>query len=385
MVNDIITFMTVCYFGTYESNYPRNRIIINGLRINGVKVMECHIDRWQLEEDKTKILKLPLNLIIIPFQLLFTYLLLLYRYFATGSYKYQIIIVGYPGHMDVFIAYLLSFLLRKHLVFNPLISIYDTVVNDRRLVKENSIIATFILLLEKIIFRLPKIILLDTYAHISLLRKVLSIPKKIKMARIFVGADEKLFPFNSYRKPKSILEVNFIGKFTPLHGLPTIIKAAKLLEKYKNIHFTIVGKGQLSEAINNLKNSLKLNNAKFIPWIPYNELSHIINDSDICLGIFDNGEKAQSVIPNKIFSAIAMGKAVITSNSLGIKELFQNNKNIILCPSDSPDSLAKKIMFLNSNRKILEQIAMAAHELFEQKLTEDKIGKEVKEILESLH
>lgn len=375
--------MKVCYFGTYENNYPRNRIIIDGLRKNGVDVIECYFNLWKLEQDKTKFLKWVLNLPIILLSLTCAYLVLLYKYFLMGGYQCQIIMVGYPGHVDVFLAYLLSLFGRKRLVFNPLISIYDAVINDRKLIEKSSIFASIILLLEKIIFRLPNITLLDTSAHISLVRKVLNIPARIKIVRIFVGADEKSFPFKSYPTPRKTLEVSFIGKFTPLHGLPVIIKAIKLLEKHKNIHFTIVGRGQLSDDIDRLKKTLKIKNVRFIPWVPYQKLAEIIDNSDICLGIFDKGEKAQSVIPNKIFEAVAMGKAVITANSPAINELFENNKNIILSTPDDPYSLAKKILLLQSNPKMLRQISLEAHRLFDRKLTEEKIGKEVKDILES--
>lgn len=373
--------MKICYFGAYEDSYPRNRIIINGLRKNNVEVIECHAKLWKLEEDKTKIMQLPLNIIAIPIKLLTSSFFLLYKYLATGSYKCQVIIVGYPAHTDIFLAYFLCLLLHKRLVFNPLISIYNALIEDRKLFKKNSLIANFILWLEKIIFKLPQITLLDTSTHIALLRKVLNLPTKIKMFRIFVGADEKLFSFHSYREPKSILEISFIGKFTPLHGLPVIIKAAKLLEKHQNIHFTIVGKGQLTKEINSVKEKLNLKNVKFISWVPYSHLAQIINNSDICLGIFDSGEKAQSVIPNKIYEAIAMGRTVITSSSPAIDELFEDNKNIILCDPNNPDSLAKKILFLQSNPKILRQVALEAHRLFKQKLTEKQIGKEILETL----
>ena len=34
--------LRVCYFGTYRAEYSRNRIMMEGLRKNGVEVIECH-------------------------------------------------------------------------------------------------------------------------------------------------------------------------------------------------------------------------------------------------------------------------------------------------------------------------------------------------------
>jgi len=44
--------MRVCYFGTYDLNYSRNRILIEGLERNGIDVVECHVPLWQGTSDK---------------------------------------------------------------------------------------------------------------------------------------------------------------------------------------------------------------------------------------------------------------------------------------------------------------------------------------------
>ena len=40
--------MRVLYFGTYSTaeGYPRNRVLIEGLRRAGVTVRECHVEFW---------------------------------------------------------------------------------------------------------------------------------------------------------------------------------------------------------------------------------------------------------------------------------------------------------------------------------------------------
>ncbi len=34
--------MKILYFGVYDPNYARNWVLINGLRKNGVEVLECN-------------------------------------------------------------------------------------------------------------------------------------------------------------------------------------------------------------------------------------------------------------------------------------------------------------------------------------------------------
>ncbi len=46
--------LRVCYFGTFRDNYSRNQIMIEGLRRNGVEVLECHARLWQGVEDRVQ-------------------------------------------------------------------------------------------------------------------------------------------------------------------------------------------------------------------------------------------------------------------------------------------------------------------------------------------
>ena len=47
--------MRVCYFGTYRVRYSRNQIMIEGLRRNGVEVIECHEELWRGIEDRVEV------------------------------------------------------------------------------------------------------------------------------------------------------------------------------------------------------------------------------------------------------------------------------------------------------------------------------------------
>jgi hypothetical protein len=39
--------MKVCYWGTFERDYPRNAVLTSGLRQNGIEVIECHFPLWK--------------------------------------------------------------------------------------------------------------------------------------------------------------------------------------------------------------------------------------------------------------------------------------------------------------------------------------------------
>jgi hypothetical protein len=43
-----------CMWGTFDRQYPRNQIIYQGLKENGVELVLYHEPVWQHSEDKTK-------------------------------------------------------------------------------------------------------------------------------------------------------------------------------------------------------------------------------------------------------------------------------------------------------------------------------------------
>src|SRR3989344_8174305 len=101
--------MTICYFGIYNPNHTRNRLNIKGLRLNGVEVLECNIREqgWQ------------------------KYWQLIRLHWPIRN-KYQVMIVGFPGHTIMPLAWILAKLHGKKIIFDAFISLYDSLVFDEK-------------------------------------------------------------------------------------------------------------------------------------------------------------------------------------------------------------------------------------------------------------
>ena len=115
--------LRVCYFGTYRAEYSRNRILIEGLRRNGVQVIECHERLWDGIEDRVETVQGGWKRPGFWWRVATVYARLLRRYWQIGG-AYDVLVVGYPGQLDVFLARLLTWLQRKPLVWDIFMSIY---------------------------------------------------------------------------------------------------------------------------------------------------------------------------------------------------------------------------------------------------------------------
>src|SRR3989338_4533991 len=286
--------MRVLYFGIYNPSYARNWVIINGLRKNGIEVIEL------FEKPSKSSL----------FRLAIRYLLL--------KEKFDLVIVGFPGQEIMFLA---KMIIRKPIIFDAFTSHYGGYILDRKRSSPTSLMARYYRFLDTWSCKFADVILLDTQAHIDFFIREFGLPAS-KFRRIWIGANDDNFkPVNRQDLFKQVLPVNdkfkviFFGTYVPLQGVEYIIRAAKVLESQKDVIFQFIGKGQDRNKCIELSKNLGLKNIEFIYMMKPEDLRIEIAKSDIVLGLFGDTPKTPIVIPNKVYEALAMKKPVITADT----------------------------------------------------------------------
>ena len=87
-------------WGTYDLGKPRNRILIEGLKVRGARVIECHVDLWQGIEDKSQVKGL-LTKTRILLRWLAAYPALIVRYLRLP--RHDAVLLGYMGQLDALV------------------------------------------------------------------------------------------------------------------------------------------------------------------------------------------------------------------------------------------------------------------------------------------
>jgi hypothetical protein len=160
-VRDAGTTLTlrVCYFGTYERGYPRNSQVISCLRGAGVEVVEEHVSVWDADRHgwgagPTR----AFGLVAAQARLL-----------GRRRLDADAFIVGYPGHFDLPAARRAA--RGRPVVFNPLVSLVDTLVADRGRFRPGSFAARALEAADRRAFRAADVVVADTAAGARLLRR----------------------------------------------------------------------------------------------------------------------------------------------------------------------------------------------------------------------
>ena len=220
--------MRIIFWGTYDTGKPRNRILLEGLRRSGVEVIECRTDIWSGVEDKSQVKGL-LSKISFLLRWLFSYPSLIFRYLCLP--RHDVVFVGYLGQLDVLILWPFAMLRRTPIAWDAFISLYDTVVCDRKMVSKNHPLALALYCWEWLACKAADLVILDTRSHANFFVDKFHISAE-KTGAIPVGAEEERFyPLSSppsTEKPSPITTLLFYGQFIPLHGIGTIIQAARI-------------------------------------------------------------------------------------------------------------------------------------------------------------
>jgi len=368
--------MRVCYFGSYDPTYPRNRILLKGMIRNDIDTIECNAPLRRSFKPSSRYRNFLSRIGLGSKSLPIKYLSLIKKHAVCN---YDVMLVGYLAHPVFPLAKMIS---RKPKVIDIFYSLYDTLVFDRKIFDQGSFKSKILYYLDKLACDSSDIILLDTNQHIEYFSKTFGIERK-KFKRIFVGSDDEVFYPRGAKKKKTDFSVLFVGSFIPLQGIEYIIRSAKILEK-ENIIFEIIGIGQTYNEMKKLCKELNCMNVKFLGWQDYESLPIYYSKADLCLGIFGNTSKAKRVIPNKVFDGLAMGKPIVTGDSPAAREAFIDGRHCILCEMANPEALADSILKLKEDGELRDKIAKNGYSLFKERFCPKVIGKELNVHLQEL-
>ncbi len=345
--------MRLVLWGTYDLQKPRTRIVLRGLRACGVDVHECHADIWRGIEDKSMIASWVIWLKIIVRWLL-SYPRLILRFLMLP--KPHAVMVGYMGHLDVLVLWLFARLRGTPVVWDAFLSLYNTLVEERRVVKSGGLLARLVFVWEWLACRAADLILLDTQAHVAYFGWRFGIPPQ-RLGHIPIGVETERFPVRSSDSPSpsshNPFTVLFFGQLNPWHGIETIVQAAQFLDG-EAIRWVILGQGPEDRIIREALARRRLKQLTWIPWVPYEQLIGWIHRAHVCLGIFGDSIRAGIVIPNKVFQILSTGVPLITRDSAAIRELLTPDMpGVFLVPPADAEALAQMIRHLSSQPDLL--------------------------------
>lgn len=331
--------LRVCYFGGYDRQHSRNRVMIAGLQRCGAQVLECHC------RHPVRILR--------P--------LLLAAKFLRHFRRTDVVVVGAACHAYVPLAWLLCRLTGRPLVFDAFVSLFEIWCEETGRTRASGIRGRMAYLWEQLCVRLSDRFLLDTEEHTAYFCETFR-ADVLRVRHVPVGADDSLL--SPQRKSSTgPLRVLFAGSFLPLHGTGVIEKAAEMLRGEEGLRLTMLGR----------------------PPVPYPEYARRLCEADVALGIFGVTPKAARIIPCKVYDALAAGVPLITRESPAVCRLLHHRRNALLVPPGDPRALAEAILSLQRDPSLRSRLSAEGRRTFEETATPERVGQRMLSICGEVH
>jgi hypothetical protein len=234
------------------------------------------------------------------------------------------------------------------------VGVYETHILDHESSRPGSLRARYFQLIDFLAFKLADVATIDThnrardlaarYSRVNTPVYVLPVgaPDWARLA-----TETKTLP-SAHTGP---LRVIFYGNYLPLHGVPYVIQSAAMIPRSADITITIIGSSPHKSELEDLGKTLGLQSVvKFKESMPVGALVAEIEQSDVVLGIFGDTAKARSVLANKVWQGLYMGRTVLTRSSDALAELQGIvGDQLIGVDINRPESLAKALVELSSN------------------------------------
>jgi glycosyltransferase involved in cell wall biosynthesis len=343
--------VTACLFGTYDRGHSANRLLRAALAGAGLEVVELHEPLWEEARHKDRRYFGMLSLARLAARWAAAARRLARRWRAeTGPPP--LVVVGFGGQLDVLLARRVC-RPRRALVFAPLVSLSETLVEDRAVFRAGGPAARVLAALDRATFRAADLVLADTAAHADYLVG-LGAPRTC-VAVWYLGVEPEFLPA---RPPApATRRVLFYGRYLPLHGIETIVEAAARLGE--RAEFVLIGGGPERPAIEALARRRGAPVA-FRDEVPLAALPGELAAAAVVLGVFGAGRKAAMVVPNKVYQAAAAGRPLVTRDGPALREVLRPDEHCLACPPADPAALAAAVGRLLDDRALAERLGRAA-------------------------
>ena len=204
---------------------------------------------------------------------------------------------------------------------------------------------------------------------------------KVKKVEVLggIGLNLKDYPFQALDNIHSPIKFLFIGRLLKEKGIHEFVQAAKLVKKiYTDVQFTVLGAidhhnlGALKQSELDL-----LIESKIIHYPGYvNNVKDWIADSHVfVLPSYREG------VPRSTQEAMAIGRAIITTDVPGCRETIVDGENGFLVPKWNPEALAEKMIYFIEHPEQICIMGNESHKIAIEKFDAEKVNQKLLKIL----
>jgi len=145
--------------------------------------------------------------------------------------------------------------------------------------------------------------------------------------------------------------------------LDNVLNAAALLSDRTELQILLVGDGATRRPLEEQAALLKLNNVRFLPYQPREELAQSLSAADVHL-ISMHPEAHHCLMPSKLYGILASGSAIvaITAEDSELAQIIRQEQVGLIVPPGDPQKLADQLRWCAEHRDELRRMGERARQ-----------------------
>jgi glycosyltransferase involved in cell wall biosynthesis len=178
------------------------------------------------------------------------------------------------------------------------------------------------------------------------------------------------------------IAVTYTGTIGMAHGLGTMLHAARLLEaSLPQVRIFVVGDGAELDALKARAADWRLTNVEFTGLLPRADIADVLAASDIALVTLKRADTFKSVLPSKMFEAMAAGRPIVLGvEGEALRVLNRATAGIGVPPGDHV-ALARAVARLARRPWMREQLGRAGRDFVSREFNRSAWAERYLEIL----
>jgi glycosyltransferase involved in cell wall biosynthesis len=179
--------------------------------------------------------------------------------------------------------------------------------------------------------------------------------------------------------------VMYSGNLGLSQRLEDVLAAAETLRDRRDVEFVLVGDGASRRRLEASVRRANLNNVRFLPYQPREQLADSLSAADLHLVSLDP-RVSSCLMPSKLYGILASGTPLVAVAPLEceLSELTRRRGLGLVVPPGDPAALAKAICWGADHRDRLEEMGLAARKLAERHFDRRRVTRRFARMLNRL-
>ena len=201
-------------------------------------------------------------------------------------------------------------------------------------------------------------------------------------AHVIRGAGVEVKELNSNNKKNKLPNVTLIARMLKDKGVFEFVSAARIInsEIIKGKFILVGDNDPLNPTSIDIKTLEKWHDQEIVKWLGWvDNIDEILFDTDIlCLPSYREG------LPKALLEGAAMGLPIVTTNTVGCRDVVDDGINGFLVPVRNINLLAEKIETLINNASLRKEMGKKSYLLAKTKFSVNIINKQTLKIYDEL-